>query len=243
MTRGEVRVWYSHANALSQDPARVARALGWLLPVERARYDRFRHDADRLMFLAGRVMARTLVSRALGCAPTTRRWREGPHGRPEIDEPGVATHFNLAHSAGLVVCAVAPDREVGVDVEDLRRRPVDRGFVARYCSPDETADVAAQPEDAWHDRFLTYWTLKEAYLKARGLGVSVSLSSVSFTLDSNGDARVGFLGALAHFDNRWLFHLTRPTDRHLLAVAVATADGARPAVRIQPFEFGDVASW
>jgi 4'-phosphopantetheinyl transferase len=243
MTPPVIHVWHADTTALFRDPALVARALGWLLPVERTRYDRFRHDADRFMFLTGRVMARTLVGRALGCPPTAWRWREGPHGRPEIDEPGVTMHFNLAHSAGLVVCAVAPDREVGVDVEDLRRRPVDRGFVARYCSADETADVAAQPEHVWHDRFLTYWTLKEAYLKARGLGVSVSLSNVSFTLDSNGDARVGFLGALAHFDTRWLFHLTRPSDRHLLAVAIATADGTRPSLRIQPFEFGDLVSW
>jgi len=237
MTAPVIRIWHADVTALPGDPALVARALGWLTPVERVRFERFRHDADRLMFLTGRVMARTLVGRALGCEPAAWRWREGPHGRPEIDEPGVDAHFNLAHSAGLVVCAVAPDREVGVDVEDLRRRPVDRGFVARYCSPAETADVSAQPDHAWHDRFLTYWTLKEAYLKARGLGVSVSLSNVSFALDPNGVPRVGFLGTLSHFDSRWLFHLTQPTDRHLLAVAVPIADGAAPIISVHPFEW------
>jgi 4'-phosphopantetheinyl transferase len=237
MTRPSIGVWHAHAAALSGDPARIERSLDELLPVERARYDRFLHDADRLMFLTGRVMARTLVGRALGCAPASWRWREGRHGRPEIDEPGVAVHFNLAHSAGLVVCAIAPDREIGVDVEDRQRRPVDRRFVERYCSPSEVADVAAQPDEDWHDRFLMYWTLKEAYLKARGLGVSVSLSSVSFTLDPTGSAKVGFLDALADFDTRWLFHLTRPTDRHVMAVAVSTADGVQPAISIQPFDW------
>jgi 4'-phosphopantetheinyl transferase len=223
----DVRVWYAETAPLAADPARVTRLLDWLEPDERARFDRYRFDADRLMFLLGRHMARELVGRELGCAPTWWRWREGPNGRPEIDAPGTSLHFNLAHSAGLVACALASGREVGVDVEDLQRAPSDPALVRRFCSPDEAADVEAQG-DRWRDRFLTYWTLKEAYLKARGVGISVTLSDISFSLEPDG-VRVSFLRSLEGTDPRWTFTLVRPTDRHLLAVAVPNPDG-QPAV-------------
>ncbi len=133
------------------------------------------------MFGLGREMARSLVGVALGVPPESWIWREGPHGRPEIAAPDADLHFNLSHSAGVVVCALARGRTIGVDVEDLSRRAPDPAIVTRYCSPAEAEDVCAQG-DRWRDRFLTYWTLKEAYLKARGLGIAVHLSDISFTL-------------------------------------------------------------
>src|ERR1700733_1099980 len=81
----EVRVWFADARGLARDADWHARALSWLTPVERARHDRFVHEDDRLMFLTGRAMARTLVGRALDCPPTAWRWKDGPHGRPEIN--------------------------------------------------------------------------------------------------------------------------------------------------------------
>lgn len=212
-----IEVWHDTIDRWREGGAR-ARAEAWLTAAERERYARFLHDDDRLMFLVGRVMARALVGQALGCAPTAWRWREGPHGRPEIDEPGVSCRFNVAHSAGLVVCAVADGHDVGVDVEDLARRPVSANFARRYLSPAEVHDVESQPLPAQQARLLTYWTLKEAYLKARGLGVSVPLSDIEFTLTADG-ARIGFLDSLAGTSTDWHFHLEQPTSRHLLAVA------------------------
>jgi len=226
----DVRVSYLDIADLHRDADGLARA--WLREEEHARFTRYRHDDDRLMFLAGRVMARSIVGAAIGCPPGSWRWREGPHGRPEIDEPGTALRFNIAHSAGLVACAIADGRDVGVDVEDRQRPETDRQIVSRYCSPAEAADIDAHG-DAWHDRFLIYWTLKEAYLKARGLGISVHLSDISFTLDDD-VPRIGFIGSLADHDPRWTFSLLRPTPRHLVAIA---SEGDGPvAHQLAPFD-------
>jgi len=230
-TPDRVRAWYAHANAL---PARIADGDGWLTADERQRYGRFRADHDRGMFLVGRIMSRVLVGRALGIAPMAWQWREGPHGRPEIAAPTGSTQFNLAHSAGLVVCAIAEGRDVGVDVEDLDRRPVDRAVVARYCSAAEVDDIASHG-DRWHDRFLAYWTLKEAYLKARGLGIAVALADITFSLEPV--PRIAFAGSLAGTDTRWHFELAHPTARHLMAVAASTADGRPPALSLAPFDW------
>ena len=236
----EVQVWHAGVESLASDRASTSRALAWLQPDERTRFDRYRFDRDRMMFLLGRVMARSLVGQALDVAPTAWRWREGAHGRPEIDAPGTTTHFNLAHSAGLVACAVARGREVGVDVEDLAREATDAALVRRYCSPEEALDIEGRGA-RWRDRFLEYWTLKEAYLKARGVGISVHLSDISFSIGPEG-VRVAFVRSLEGADTRWAFNLLRPTDRHLIAVAAATADGIRPTVTVRPFSLGLVAS-
>jgi 4'-phosphopantetheinyl transferase len=226
---GEVRVYYAEASRLIEESGGVDRAVAWLQAAEPERFARYRFEADRAMFLAGRILARTLVGRALGVAPEAWRWHEGPHGRPEIDSPDATLRFNLSHSAGLLVCALADAREVGVDVEHLARPPIDRKMIHRYLSPAEAEDVEAQPADQWQDRFLVYWTLKEAYLKARGLGVSVPLSEITFELDGD-RARVRFDGSLADCDTRWALSFFRPTPRHLIAVAASAADGIEPRI-------------
>lgn len=226
---GEVRVYVAEASRLIEESGGVQRAVAWLQAAEPERFARYRFEADRMMFLAGRVLARTLVGRALGIPPEAWRWREGPHGRPEVAEPATTLRFNLSHSAGLVVCALADAREVGVDVEHLARPPVDAKMIRRYFSPAEAEDVEAQGPDQWQDRFLAYWTLKEAYLKARGLGVSVPLAEITFELDDDG-ARVRFGGSLAGCDTRWALRVSRPTPRHLMAVAASTADGIVPRI-------------
>jgi 4'-phosphopantetheinyl transferase len=227
-----VRVHRLAGDALVRDPALAARAFDLLTPADRARHDRFRRDADRRMFLVGRLLARVLVGRALDCDPAAWTWREGPHGRPEIGAPATALRFNLAHSDGLVACALAWGRDVGVDLESRRRRPPDPAIVDRYCAPAEAADIRARGA-AWCDRFLAYWTLKEAYLKARGLGIGVPLADVCFTLAGESSAKIAFLGSLAGTDLRWTFTLAHPTDHHILAVAASAADDVRPEVILE----------
>jgi 4'-phosphopantetheinyl transferase len=228
-----VRVFVGRSAALAADPAGLARTLDWMSEAERARFSRFRHDDDRHMFAMGRLMSRTIVARQLGLAPHAWVWREGPHGRPEIASPPTDVRFNLSHSGGTVVCALARGQEVGVDVESLDRRQPDPAIVARYCSAAEAADVLASGDD-WFERFLTCWTLKEAYLKARGLGIGVALSDISFDL-AGPQPRIGFSDSLAGTDARWAFHMWRPAPRQLAAVAVHTADGLRPTFAIEDF--------
>lgn len=229
----DVRVYIADVASFAADSGRQSRILGWMTPAELARHARYRHDTDRLMFALGREMARVLVGAELGVDPAAWAWREGPHGRPEIDSPSTNLHFNLSHSAGLVLCALGRGRAVGVDVEDLARRAPDPAIVPRYCSPAEADDVRSRG-DRWRDRFLIYWTLKEAYLKARGLGISVPLADISFHVDDAG-IRIRFERSLAGTDDRWAFHLWQPTPRHLAAIAAEAPGGAPPAFSLHGF--------
>jgi 4'-phosphopantetheinyl transferase len=225
--------WHASVHQIWPGPESRARASAWLSPAERVRHGRYRHDIDRDMFLLGRVMARTIVGRALGVAPETWPWREGPRGRPEVDLPQTPCSFNVAHSGGTVVCAVAHGVEVGIDIEDRRRTRLERDLVDRYCSPDEAAAVARGGESGWRDEFLKYWTLKEAYLKARGLGIAVHLADLSFTLAADRVA-VAFHGSLAGADPHWAFDLRPLGSDHFVAIAASTPDGRRPIFTLEP---------
>jgi 4'-phosphopantetheinyl transferase len=184
------------------------------------------------MFLLGRVMTRALVGRSLGVEPTDWTWQLSRHGRPEISAAATPLSFNLAHSAGVVVCALSRDGAVGADVEHRQRRETDLRMVRRFCSPAEIADVERQGPARWRDQFLRYWTLKEAYLKARGLGIAVHLSDVSFTLGDQ--VRVEFLNSLAGTDANWAFALAEVGDSHFIAAAAPTIDGVAPAFLVEP---------
>jgi 4'-phosphopantetheinyl transferase len=230
-----VRVWHAHTDVLRRTPDSYARASAWLTPAEHARHGRFRRDADRDMFLLGRVMSRALVGEALAVPPTSWPWREGSHGRPEIDIEHCPLAFNIAHSGGLVACAISWHGEVGVDIEDRRRPPIDHDLVRRCCAPAEAADVYARGGEGWQDRFLQYWTLKEAYLKARGLGIAVHLADLCFSLHAD-EVTLDFKGALARHDGPdWAFDLITLHADHFLAVAAPVVGRVRPVFRFAPF--------
>lgn len=157
-------------------PARDrAEIRGLMSAEERARYEQFAEPADRARFAAARALVRTAVGRATGVAPDLVRFDRrcehcgGPHGKPRV--PGAAVRFSLSHSGGRVVLALAERAEPGVDVERVSARPVGR-LAPRVLSAAELRDLeAVAPEDrsaAYH----TYWTRKEAILKAVGRGLS-----------------------------------------------------------------------
>lgn len=216
------------------DAAVWTRLREWLQPDERERADRYKDMEARASFLIGRGMARTMLSEVTGMRPAEWRFVEGAHGRPEIAAPDTPYHFNLAHSHGAVACIVGRDREIGVDVEFLDRPAASQDVAARVCSPDELADIHAANDAERQERFLVYWTLKEAYLKARGLGISVHLADVAFSL-ATGQPQFAPRGSLADADTRWTFQLAQPGPQHLMAVAVDTRGGSQPNIRFQRF--------
>jgi 4'-phosphopantetheinyl transferase len=112
------------------------------------------------------------------------QWQFGvnEYGKPHIvNLPAqVDLRFNLSHTKGLAVLALAFNREIGVDVEHLGREETNADIAERFFAPEEVLDFIAQPEHQKSMRFLEYWTLKEAYIKAIGMGLSCPLESFAF---------------------------------------------------------------
>ena len=198
-----------------------------LAPDERDRFRRYRHPLASYQFVVGRLLVRAWLEAVSGTAAAEWQLVEGPRGRPHIDYPVSPWSFNLAHSGGMVACVLSRLPDVGVDLEHLDRRPMAPDLYRRFCSPAEIADIEQQPEEARARRFLTYWTLKEAYLKARGLGIAVHLADVEFSLDGSRPS-IAFRGSLDGTDAGWAFELFQPSPRCLLSVAAPQPAGAPP---------------
>jgi 4'-phosphopantetheinyl transferase len=166
----EVHVW-----AVSLDgpaSARSGSSFDTLSNDERARAGRFHFERDRRRFIVGRATLRALLGQYLGIDPAAVAFVYGPSGkpmlRPEIDPD---LKFNLAHSGCLALYAVTRYCEVGIDAERLRMIPELEEIAGHYFSPGENAQLLSLPWALRSEAFLIGWTRKEAYLKARGIGL------------------------------------------------------------------------
>jgi 4'-phosphopantetheinyl transferase len=214
--------WYPYGEVT--DPALLAEHHALMTPEERARHDRFIAAGDRALFLATRALVRTTLSRYAQVAPAA--WRFGTHarGKPHIASPASAPplHFNLSNTQGLVVCAVSTTfAHIGVDTEPVDRRNAGVALADRYFSATEMAALNALPPEHQQRRFLSYWTLKESYIKARGLGLAIPLDQFSFLLD-DGSIAVAFDPRLGDDAMRWRFALIDARPNHLVALGVDT---------------------
>ena len=214
--RDEDSVWIVYARVDERDDDE-ARLLALLSPDERERHQRLRFARDRAVYRCAHTLLRLLLSEAVGGAPEAHRFEAGSHGKPGLLPAVPGLDFNLSHTAGLVACALAWGAPVGVDVEHCVRRADLAGVGRRVFSAAEQAALAALADAAQSDRFFEYWTLKEAYMKARGLGFS--LPPASFELSRGPGAAY----ALRHLDapaplHDWSFFETR-LDEHRLACA------------------------
>ncbi len=142
-----------------------------LCPEEQARAARFFRDVDRQQYTVAHALLRAKLGERLGCAPLDVAFTAGPHGRPEV-VPTSDLSFSLSHTRGLVGCGIARGVTIGLDLEPLR--PLDALSMAHGILDDaELADVRSQAGETGWQRFLQYWTLKEATLKVRGTGLTL----------------------------------------------------------------------
>lgn len=214
--------------------ARLDAYRGLLSPGERERMNRFVFDKDRQAFVMTRALVRTMLSRYAPVRPADWTFIANAHGRPEIlDRPaGVPDlRFNISHTDGLIACAVTIGREVGIDVEHIRR-PLTHDVAGRFFAPSEVSDLRRLPADQQPVVFFDYWTLKEAYIKARGFGLALPLADFAFTLNPPHPPTIRFEPTLDDDPGSWQFTQAWITPVHRFALAVRR-DGADLPVRLR----------
>ena len=176
----EVHVW-----RFSLDPPAetIARLEALLSDDERRRADRFRGPSLRPRYVAGRGSLRRLLASYTGCPPESLVFAYGLHGKPSLADGLPRIEFNLSHSHGLALCALASVGPIGVDVEQVR--PMEdngRKLIGRFFSVVEQAEFLNLPVTEHLAAFFRGWTRKEAFLKAVGTGLATVLDSFDVTL-------------------------------------------------------------
>jgi 4'-phosphopantetheinyl transferase len=223
LARDDVHVWRA---ALDQAPAQIEGFRQALAADETARAVRFHFERDRDHFIAARGVLRSILGCYLNRVPQCLRFCYGPHGKPALaGEPDAdAIRFNVSHSHGLALYAVARGREVGIDVERVRRDLAVAEIAARFFSRREVAMLRNIPAEEQHPAFFRLWTRKEAYVKARGEGLSLLSEEVDVSL-APGEPEAD---ASAQHDpseiSRWSLQDLVPAPGYAAALAVAGRD-------------------
>lgn len=197
----------------------LERCAGLLSSEEQARRDRFMFDADRRRYTLSHAMLRQTLSLYAPVAAGEWIFEAGPHGKPAIADWQPQLSFSLTHTAGLSACAIARERDVGVDAEDISRPAEYQQLAQRFFSPQEAERIGRLPDDWRAEGFFAVWTLKEAYIKARGLGFALPLADFSFSFPE-GVVTVEFAPRLDDDPAAWQFERLQPTKEHRVAVAV-----------------------
>lgn len=203
MTANPLKLWCAHPADLQAEG--VAAACSALLSdEERERVARYKFERFRRESLATRALMRVALSHSRPTRPEDWAFRVNEHGKPAV-VPECGLEFNLSNALGMVVCLVAEGAAVGVDVEPLERAAQVLPLAPRVFSAVEQGQLEALPEAEKADRALSLWTLKEAYIKARGMGLALPLDQFSFVFDDAGGIRLEMDARLGDEAERWRF--------------------------------------
>ena len=218
----DVHIWRA---SLEQSPATVETLRQFLSPDEQSRADRFHFDKHRRHFTVARGYLRTLLGRYLGLAPQEIRFSYTEYGKPALgSDLDQQVKFNLAHSGGLALYAFTRIGEIGIDVEHIRPEFTGDDIARRYFSPAEVTSLNQLPPAARHQAFFDCWTRKEAFIKAKGLGLSLSLNQFDVTLSPNVPAAL----LQTHWDEteaaRWSLRAIAVGEEYAAAVALEAHD-------------------
>lgn len=184
----ELHVWRVDVDGFGGDLERLEATLA---EDERARARRFRFETDRRRFLSRRGVLREVLARYLGLPAAALEYRLAPHGKPRLAGAlPIDLRFNLSHSSGVALIAVAQAREVGVDVERVAPQRADAGVARRFFAPGEISELNRFEGQDWIEAFFRCWTRKEAFIKARGEGLSFPLDRFEVNVGPDEPARI-----------------------------------------------------
>ena len=218
LDQNEIHVWRCFLNQSAQQINALAETL---TNDEAKRAERFHFERNRLHFISARGVLRVILGQYLRSNPRDVRFIYGRNGKPSLaGEKGARLSFNVSHSRDIALYAFTYDRKVGVDIEYIDRDRAIAHIVERFYSPGEIAAFQSLPTDKQHDAFFTYWTFKEAYLKAEGTGLSFGLDKVEISLDPEKHAALAAIDGDAQRAALWSLKTLDAAEDYAAALAV-----------------------
>lgn len=222
----DVDIWYR--NTALVDRRAVETANRHLSIEERNRSDRFHFQADRRDFTVAHDLLRRALSSYASLSPSDWRFTIDTYGKPSIDsnDPQLRRlSFSLSHTRGFVACVVTKDVPVGIDVERIDQSLLVEAIADRYFTAEEAQQLQDCSSDLRPARFTELWTLKEAFLKAVGIGHSGSPTGISFRLDDFRHIEISAPSIVSAQD--WQFALFEPLSDVRMSVAIAGSSPPR----------------
>ena len=215
----EIHIWRV---SLTMSQGEIDRFSRLLASDEQEKAGRYRFEKDRNQFIIGRGLLRTLLGCYLGCEPRHVSFRYSSYGKPSLGEPLASSglQFNLSHSHQLALLAFTYTRDIGIDIEYMRPNVEFEQLAEHFFAPEECAVLRSVAPSARAETFYNCWTRKEAYIKARGEGLSIPLASFDVSL------RPGEPAALLQSREdpaevpHWSLHALFPGEHYAAALAI-----------------------
>lgn len=231
----EIKIWYSTSEALTSEF--ISNKQSWLSLEERLQWQKFRHDRDRDRYLITRAMVREVIGNYLGIEPRSVRFQRSAAGKPEL-ESGLYTkrlEFNITHCEGLVALALAQE-PIGIDAEP-KNRQIELDVARLVLTSEEQRELQSWPIDQRSYRLLQYWTMKEALVKAMGVGFSKPLDSVGIQFSDRNEPQICHLLEEASGSPNWfVFQSSDQFENHLFSVAMKCSIHSTPRLSFLPWQ-------
>ncbi|MDT5062756.1 MAG: 4-phosphopantetheinyl transferase [Acidobacteriota bacterium] len=218
----EVHVWRASLPRTTTKPPQLQSLYTLLSPDEVSRAERFHFERDRASFIVARGMLRTILAVYLKLHPAQLQFRYNAYGKPALDgdEASSGLRFNLAHSHELALYAVTRNREIGIDVEYIRADFAGDEIAERFFSSTEIATLRKLSLEQRTEAFFNCWTRKEAYIKARGEGLSFPLDRFDVSLIPGEEPLTLNVHQASSETARWTLQSLMPEDGYVAAMAV-----------------------
>jgi 4'-phosphopantetheinyl transferase len=250
LEHGQIHLWMTFFSEI-RDKGLLQHYDRLLAPEEHEQQRRFQFEIDRRRYLVTRALVRAVLSRYVAVAPHELAFAANSYGKPEIanaDHSARHIAFNISHTRSLILLAIMSDGVIGVDVENCRAREAPLKIANRFLEPKELAELRMLPTAQQHDRFFEYWTLKESYIKARGIGLSIPLDWFGFQFSGERTVRISMRPELNDRPSRWRFWQFRPAAPYLAAVCAEATETCQrlfarkvvPLLHEENFDFGTV---
>lgn len=218
-----VDLWLGQLEGHSQ--GRLDHYASLLSPAELEANRRFSRDNLRRQDILCRGMLRQLLAQYLAVPAQDIPLCRSAGGKPGIDDEAYSLKFNYSHSGDLVLFAFAEGVDLGVDIERVSGRRNALGIARSFFAPAEYEALLQLPPEQQLSAFYRYWTLKEAYLKARGEGISTGLAGFAFVLDPLQQSLIDitFPDGRSDHPQHWWFQTGEPAPGYRTGLAVRTA--------------------
>ncbi len=217
---GQLFLWTVLTDDLD-DATSLDRFLLILSADERNEAQRFRQSADRARFIIAHSLLRLALSHHFQLSTDAWRFERDHNRKPILVAPEITpkVQFNISHTQGRVACLITLSSEAGVDVEEIAYNHDHTAMAGLILSPSELNALSVLTGKNKTERFFDYWTLKEAYAKARGLGLLFSLTDVGFEFGSDNRIRAHFPPKVVDDPSAWTFWRLCLASRHIVSVA------------------------
>lgn len=231
LCKNQIDIWVTF-----QDKIRDQRLLEeyekLLTKEEKEQKNRFHFRKHQLQYLITRALIRTTLSKYSDIPPGEWRFGSNKYGKPETAQ--LPHFFNIAHTEKIIICGISREYPIGVDIEYFNRKEGLEHIAKRYFTEKEYRDLKSHPEHQQTERFYSYWTLKESFIKACGKGLSIPLDQFSFAIDGTRPPQVEIDQKLDEGNSKdWQFRQFKPSPEHIASVALKSGENSDVTLRVK----------